>query len=83
MPLTHDQVAAIGADVVRQFSEPLKFIGVMASRGGSTRVEVIVAVTGCHNEPCRFLWTCRDGTAQRSNQIFGPRSSVSCRTITP
>jgi hypothetical protein len=55
MPLTHDQVAAIGADVVRQFSEPLKFIGVMASRGGSTRVEVMVAVTGCHNEPCRFL----------------------------
>jgi hypothetical protein len=46
MPLTHDQVAAIGADVVRQFSEPLKFIGVMASRGGSTRVEVMVAVRG-------------------------------------
>jgi len=56
MPLAHDEIAAISGDVIRRYpSGPFEFVGVMASEGGSGRVEVMVTIKGCHNEPCRLL----------------------------
>jgi hypothetical protein len=53
--LTHEEITAITMDVVRQSSRALDFVGVMASEGGSGRVEIMVTVKGCHAEPCRLL----------------------------
>ena len=55
MPLDHDQIVAISRDVIQRFPQPLEFVGVMATEGGSNRVEIMVTVRGCHQEPCRLL----------------------------
>ena len=56
MPLAHDEITAISREVVRQYpDQPLEFVGVMASEGGSGRVEVMVTVKGCHAQPCQFM----------------------------
>jgi hypothetical protein len=41
--------------VTRSGAQPLEFVGVMAAEGGSNRVEIMVTVRGCHQEPCRLL----------------------------
>jgi hypothetical protein len=56
MSLAHDEIAAISSDVIRRYPDrPFEFVGIMASEGGSGRVEVMVTVKGCHNDPCRLL----------------------------
>jgi hypothetical protein len=55
MPLDHDQIFAISRDVIQRYPQPLEFVGVMAAEGGSNRVEIMVTVRGCHQEPCRLL----------------------------
>jgi len=42
--LTHEEIGAISLDVVRQYSNALEFVGVMASEGGSGRVEIMVTM---------------------------------------
>jgi len=41
--------------VVRQYSNALEFVGVMASEGGSGRVEIMVTIQGCHEQPCQLI----------------------------
>jgi len=53
--LTHDEISAISLDVVRQYSNALDFVSVMASEGGSGRVEVMVTIQGCHDQPCQLI----------------------------
>ncbi len=53
--LAHEDIVVISRDVIRQYSPSLNFVGVMASEGGSGRVEIMVTVKGCHAEPCRLL----------------------------
>jgi hypothetical protein len=53
--LAHEEIVAISRDVLRRYSPALEFVGVMASEGGSGRVEIMVIVNGCHAEPCRLL----------------------------
>jgi hypothetical protein len=36
-------------------AQPLEFVGVIASDGGSGRVEVLVTIKGCHDEPCQLV----------------------------
>jgi hypothetical protein len=55
MPLDLDQITAITLDVIRQHPKPLELVGVIPSNGGSSRVELMVTITGCHDEPCRLL----------------------------
>jgi CO/xanthine dehydrogenase FAD-binding subunit len=55
MPLDHDQIVAISQDVIQRYPQALEFVGVMAAEGGSNRVEIMVTVRGCHQEPCRLL----------------------------
>ena len=53
--LTQDEITTISLDVVRQYSKALEFVGVMASEGGSNRVEIMVTIKGCHDAPCRLI----------------------------
>jgi hypothetical protein len=55
VPLALDEITAISLDVIRQHAAPLELVGLMASEGGSERVEIMVTVKGCHAEPCRLL----------------------------
>jgi hypothetical protein len=54
MPLPHDEITSISAEIIRQ-SPPLELVGVAAADGGSSRVELMVTVKGCHEEPCRLV----------------------------
>jgi hypothetical protein len=55
VPLAHDEITAISSEVIQSYpNEPFEFVGVMASEGGSGRVEVMVTIKGCHKEPCRL-----------------------------
>jgi hypothetical protein len=55
MPLAQDEIVAISLDVIRDHPRPLELVGVMASEGGSNRVEIMVTVKGCHDDPSRLL----------------------------
>jgi hypothetical protein len=55
MPLAQDEITTISLDVIRQHAAHLELVGLMASEGGSDRVEIMVTVKGCHAEPCRLL----------------------------
>jgi hypothetical protein len=78
MPLPHDEIAAISADVIRQYGEPLKFVGIMASEGGSNRVELMVTIRGCHDEPCRFLLNLSRGDRATLASELVSSSKVCC-----
>lgn len=55
MPLAQEQIIDISRDVIRQYSSRLELVGILASEGGSNRVELMVTLKGCHDEPCRLL----------------------------
>jgi hypothetical protein len=56
VPLGHDEIRTISEEVIRRFPrQPVEFVGVMASEGGSGRVEVMVTITGCHATPCQLI----------------------------
>jgi hypothetical protein len=55
MPLNVTESAVLGRIVARQHSRALDIVSVATSEGGSERTEVILAVSGCHAEPCRFV----------------------------
>ena len=54
MPLTQERDSAIGREVVQQFQQPLE-LRIMATEGRTSRVELMLTVTGCHDEPCRLI----------------------------
>ena len=55
MSLTLDEVAAISRGVALEHGRALQIAGVTLTGGSSDRVEVLVTVTGCHQDPCRIL----------------------------
>jgi hypothetical protein len=55
MPLPHDEITSISAEIIRQCPQSLELVGVAAAEGGSSRVELMVTVKGCHEEPCRLV----------------------------
>jgi len=56
VPLTQDEITAIGSDVIRRFPHhALALVGVVASEGGSERVELMVTINGCHDERCHLV----------------------------
>lgn len=55
MPLSVDAIAAISRTVALEHGRALHIVGVIATDGGSNRTEVLITVSGCHEEPCRLL----------------------------
>lgn len=50
--LSIDMVTALSREVATEYDSRLEVIGVAASAGESSRVEVFVTVRGCHQDPC-------------------------------
>lgn len=55
MPLNATEIAVLGRIVVRQHNRNLDIVSVATTDGGSERTEVLVTISGCHQEPCRFV----------------------------
>ena len=55
MAMDLERVAAIGREVATDLDERLSVVSVNATDGGSSRVELLVTVSGCHVEPCMHL----------------------------
>ena len=54
MGVTLDTVTAISKSVAAEHDRTLRVDGVTFSDGGTERVEVLVAIAGCHAGQCRF-----------------------------
>jgi hypothetical protein len=54
MAMNLDEIAALSRAVVLQHGRGSIVSTVLATEGGTDRVEVIVTVEGCHSGPCRF-----------------------------
>ena len=58
MALNLDTIAAISRDITADQDPPLEVVevvGVASSDGGSDRVELLVTIVGCHQEPCVLM----------------------------
>ena len=55
MALSLDTITAISRDIAAGHDPPLEVVGVASSDGGSDRVELLVTIVGCHQEPCILM----------------------------
>ena len=55
MSLAADTITEISRSVAAEHSSQIEVLGVASSEGGSDRIELLITIAGCHNEPCRFL----------------------------
>jgi len=53
--LSLDTITAISRDIAAGHDPPLEVVGVASSDGGSDRVELLVTIVGCHQEPCILM----------------------------
>ena len=53
--LSLDTITAIRRDIAADHDPPLEVVGVASSDGGSDRVELLVTIVGCHQEPCVLM----------------------------
>jgi hypothetical protein len=83
MPLSQDEIAVISRDVVRSFPRALDLIGVTASDGGSNRVEIMVTVKGCHDQPCRLLLNLSRGDRKSLESELRRKLQDQLRTHSP
>ena len=70
MTLSQEEIATITRDVLQQYAQPLELVGLMASEGGSGRVELMITIAGCHDAPCRLLLNLsRASKAELENEL--------------
>lgn len=55
MALSLDAITDISRAVVLRHDHDIEVIGVTSTEGGSNRVELLLALSGCHDEPCRIV----------------------------
>jgi hypothetical protein len=55
MTLTVDAVTAISRSVARAYDPRLEVLGVASTDGGTSRVELLVTIEGCHQDPCVIM----------------------------
>jgi hypothetical protein len=55
MPLNVESIAAISRMVALEHGHAVTIVGVTATDGGSDRAEVLVTISGCHDDDCRLL----------------------------
>jgi hypothetical protein len=54
MALTQKEITDISLAVIQE-QPRLELVGVASSEGGSERVELLITVRGCHDQPCALL----------------------------
>jgi hypothetical protein len=56
MALGHQEIMEISGDVIRRYpQQAVDFIAVIATEGGSDRVELMVTVKARHAQPCNLM----------------------------
>lgn len=50
-----NEVADLSRSVARELAGAFRVAAVTATDGGSERAEIVVAIEGCHEGPCRFM----------------------------
>jgi hypothetical protein len=69
MPMTLGEIDVISRDVIRQFPS-LEVVAVTTLEGGSNRVELLVVVQRCLEEPCRMVLNLpRGGRAELESEL--------------
>ena len=53
--LSIGDVTTLSRDVAAEYDSRLEVVGVTSTAGDSSRVELLVTVRGCHQEPCVLL----------------------------
>jgi len=53
--LSIDAVTTLSRDVAAEYDSRLEVVGVTSTAGDNSRVEVLVTVRGCHQEPCVLM----------------------------
>jgi hypothetical protein len=53
--LTIGAVTALSREVAAEYDSRLEVVGVASTDGESGRVEILVTVRGCHEEPCVIM----------------------------
>lgn len=55
MGIPYNQITALTADTLREFSRGLTLAGVTATDGSVDRVELLIRLAGCHSGECRLM----------------------------
>ena len=55
MAIDLDTITMLSREVIRQHGRGLDVVTVTTTGGDSQRVEILVTIAGCHNDPCRFM----------------------------
>lgn len=55
MRLTMKRLTAIAHDVAEEYGESLKVVGVVSSNPDANRLELLIALAGCHENNCRLM----------------------------
>ena len=71
MPLNVDAITAISRTVALEHGRAVEILGVTATAGGTDRAELLINITGCHQDSCRLLLNI--------NRIEGPEFEVELR----
>jgi hypothetical protein len=69
MSVNVPEVTALSREIVLQHGGGLEVVAV-ASSGDSERVEVMVDIRGCHQEPCRFVVNVSRATPEQFDREF-------------
>lgn len=55
MSLSFDEIGAISRAAALEHGRAVELSGVILAGPGTNRVEVLISVAGCRQEPCRFV----------------------------
>ena len=53
--LSIDTIEALSEDIAAEYDSRLDVLGVASTDGETGRVEILVTVRGCHEEPCMLM----------------------------
>jgi len=75
MAINVDTITALSREVIRQQGRALDVVTVTTTGGDSQRVEILVTVTGCHKDPCRFILNVSRADSQEFAREFRTKLS--------
>jgi hypothetical protein len=85
MALTQKEITDISLAVIQEQGRAVELVGVASSEGGSERVELLITVKGCHDEPCALLLNLtRAGRTELEEELTSKlRSALRSHRVAP
>jgi hypothetical protein len=72
MALTQEEITDISLAVIQEHERSLHLVGVASTEGGSDRIELVITVSGCHDEPCMLMLNLtRAGRSELETELKG------------